>query len=116
MKKIITTYKGLPMHISETICKDLSIAQELFPRGAYVLDVGAGEGASSKRLQDSGYKVDVLEPFYDFSLSGIHNIKLKVGSKNYFRWVNKHKSQYSLIVVIEVIEHLKDLWGFISST
>lgn len=75
-----------------------------------ILDIAAGEGSFSKRLQDSGYEVDSVD------LNGnIGQDFIRIDLNNYIQWANfvsKKLNHYDLVVSIETVEHLENPWMF----
>jgi 2-polyprenyl-3-methyl-5-hydroxy-6-metoxy-1,4-benzoquinol methylase len=85
-------------------------AQQHFPGGTDVLDVGAGQGALAKELLDCGYNVSCTAwndkcrapvPVYRVDLDRPFSIE-QVGGR-----------PYSLICCIEIIEHLENPASFL---
>lgn len=104
-------YKGMLIH-ADTGVHDQAIVlfQQYVPIGSAVLDVGAGDGAFSKRLVDSGYSVKAIDkdinkwipkeiPFIELNIElGIHSA------------VN---NLFDTICCLEVIEHVENPWSLL---
>lgn len=81
-----------------------------------ILDISAGQGAFSKRLNDEGFLVEAVDiNEQDFKYS--ETIKFySIDLNSYDEWkkfVADHINRYSIIVSIETIEHLENPWSFL---
>lgn len=111
--KIETDYKGLPIRAASNLHeKCMSMIKELgLPDQAMVLDLGAGEGAFSKRLMDSSYRVIAVEREegrYHCN-APCHNLDLNLDFAEH--WPEK----FNLVVATEIIEHLNNPRHFINN-
>jgi 2-polyprenyl-3-methyl-5-hydroxy-6-metoxy-1,4-benzoquinol methylase len=105
-------YQGLRIRAAANLHREcFTVIEELnLPKGAMVLDLGAGEGAFSRRLMDREFNIKAveLEPSrfqlpiscYDIDLNSDFHDKLG--------------ERFDLIVAIEIIEHLQNPRHFIS--
>lgn len=78
------------------------------PERTSVLDLGAGEGAFSRVLQELGFQVEAADLFPDkFKVAGIpcHRVHLD-------RPFPLQDERYDRVVSIEVIEHLQDQFNY----
>ncbi len=82
-----------------------------------VLDWGCGEGALSQRLYDMGCEVISVDinksdfkaigpKFYQVDFNDNFGIK---------RFVKDNSYVFDIILCVEIIEHIKDTWGFINN-
>lgn len=109
-------YNGLLMkadvklheHLTEAITAQL-------PKGSTILDLGAGEGALSQRLQDMGYKViavDINEE--DFKAKSVIFKKCDFNSKDELtQLIHDNSEKFDGVLGVEVIEHLENPWEYI---
>ncbi len=107
--KQLEYYKGMLIHADTGVHQQaLALFKRYVPAGSSVLDVGAGAGAFSERLADSGYKVTALDIDSD-------------------KWIPKHipfvrldvdrgisgsiSGQFDAVCCLEVIEHVENPWN-----
>lgn len=93
----------------------VSVLEQCVCQNSVILDMGAGEGAMSQRLFDSGYKVVALdmnkENFKAFGPE-FHQINFNnVDQVNIF--AEKYKEHFDVVLGLEVIEHLENPWEYI---
>jgi len=107
------TYRGLQIHAAAGLHRDcLALVNSLNLRPqAPVLDLGAGAGAFSSRLIDSGFAVTAVE---------FNARRFKAPARCYSYDLNQDFSarllkQFDLVVAIEIIEHLANPRHFISN-
>jgi 2-polyprenyl-3-methyl-5-hydroxy-6-metoxy-1,4-benzoquinol methylase len=109
--KVETDYKGLAIKAGSNLHQEcISIIKNLGLRDrALVLDLGAGEGAFSRRLLDSGYKVTAVEREIGRYRCDATCYNLNLNADFCNQWSNR----FDLVVAIEVIEHLQNPRHFI---
>ncbi|MDC0167338.1 class I SAM-dependent methyltransferase, partial [Candidatus Pelagibacter sp.] len=78
------------------------IKQIKFQKKINILDFGAGSGVNTEMLAHFGY-VDVFEK----NKVALKNLKQKLRIKNSYSRFNMKKNYYDLIVLADVIEHIK---------
>jgi len=104
-------YQGLKVRAASNLHKEcISIIDGLnLPGGAMVLDLGAGEGAFSRRLIDRKFDVRAVELLPSRFQLPIPCYNLDLNSNFH----DKFNDRYDLIVAIEIIEHLQNPRHFI---
>jgi hypothetical protein len=110
----IPVYKGLVTQaFPEVHEKVAEIVQARMPAASRVLDLAAGQGALSQRLMDLGYTVACTS----------WNERLKIAPSSVFR-INLDRafgtddvggSRYPCVLAVEIIEHLRNPFQFLSS-
>lgn len=82
-----------------------------------VLDLGCGEGALAQRLHDLGYEVIALDLVADeFRASGPEFLAADLNDAAVVdRLVERFAGTVDLILVVEVIEHLRSPWAFLAA-
>ncbi len=109
------SYRGLRMGADPLLHEQLAaLVPTLAPPGGAVVDLGAGEGALARRLEDLGYRVLAAErdaasfrgdtPFEPLDL----NDRTAVAS-----FVERHRGAFDLALGVEVVEHLENPWQFL---
>lgn len=85
--------------------------QNLLPRDANILEIGAGAGAFSARLRDAGLRVTAVDvDDSHFVASGVEFRKISVDDKLSTTF---GQNQFPAVVAIEVIEHVRSTWTFL---
>ena len=100
-------YRGIPIFaapgVHERALKELS---DVVPRGASVLDLGAGGGAMSQRLADAGYAVSGCDLFEEnFTPAGripFHEADLNA------EFSTAIGGEWDAVVALEIVEHLEN--------
>lgn len=78
-----------------------------------VLDIGGGDGATSKYVIESGFATSslVLEPFASFSpLDGVEFIRASAEDSNIYEEFQRSGKQFDTVFCFDVLEHLYDPW------
>lgn len=113
----VELYKGIPQggfagHHKEAI---KVLAQYLRPP-AKVLDVGAWQGAFSRRLHDYGYDVDAVDlvPEAFRPKDQIECMRLDLNSyEDCLEFRERYSELYDAVIALEIVEHIRDPWRFI---
>lgn len=106
-------YKGIQELAAYRLHSDvMGVLTPWLKEGMQALDFGSGQGAFSQRLVDAGLVVDICDLDTD---------QLKANVRNKFRLdlntcvISKEiPGKYDLIVAMEIIEHLKNPWKYLS--
>jgi 2-polyprenyl-3-methyl-5-hydroxy-6-metoxy-1,4-benzoquinol methylase len=121
-KFIIIGNKKLQYYKDILIKADLRLHEQIadnvkskIPVGSLVLDFGAGEGALSERLADSGYKVISADiNGEEFKSKNAKFYKLDFNDKeNLENFINEYREKFDLIISAEIIEHIENPWEYI---
>ena len=83
--------------------------------GASVVDVGAGQGAFSQRLQDSGFHVVSVDVnVLDFKAKDIDYVQVDFNSeKDISDFKDRYAGKFDASIGMEVIEHVENPWEYI---
>jgi len=115
-KKEVQYYKGIRIKTDTYLHEQLSsYILENFSKDSKILDWGCGEGALSQKLSDMGYdvfSVDMNKEDFKADTKFFHLNFNQVDEIEAF--IEKHNSQFDLILGIEVIEHVKSPWKYIN--
>jgi SAM-dependent methyltransferase len=104
------SYGGVPIHAGPRVHeRALDVLRENVPERASVADLGAGSGALSLRMQDSGYRVTAV----DRDVSGIPASveTLEVDLNGAIPQLAEHS--FDAVVAVELIEHLDSPVAFL---
>lgn len=92
----------------------LQVVKKALPEGAKIIDVGAGQGAFSLRLQDDGFKVTAVDTNApDFKAKSVPYTKVDFNSASEIdEFLQREAGQYDCVVGMEVIEHVENPWEY----
>jgi SAM-dependent methyltransferase len=106
------SYGGAPIHAGPHVHeRALDLLRAKVPEGARVADLGAGSGALSLRMRDSGYRVTAV----DRDVSGIPADleSLEVDLNHPVPQLTRHS--FDAAVAVELIEHLDSPVAFLAN-
>ena len=101
------TYRGLPIHsLPEKHERVGELLEASLPKGSHILDLAAGAGALSLRMQDLGYKVTacdyVKENFRLHETVPFQRVNLNE------TFANQFEEKFDAIVASEILEHIEN--------
>jgi 2-polyprenyl-3-methyl-5-hydroxy-6-metoxy-1,4-benzoquinol methylase len=104
-------YKGIQIHADSGMHEQAAaLVQKYLPAGCSVLDVGAGAGAFSQRMQDAGYAVTALDVDPDkWRPREIPFLKLDIDAGI----AGSVQDQFDAACCLEVIEHVENSWNLL---
>lgn len=99
---------GLHAEIAEALISSL-------PKGAKILDLGAGEGALSERLSDLGFNVLAVDKNkQDFKSQKVQFQKLDFNDQMAVdQFVSANEEAFDSVISVEVIEHVENQWAYV---
>ncbi len=115
-RKRLEYYNGLlikaDMGLHRQIAQKLQV---LVPPPAKILDFGAGEGALSERLVDSGYQVVAVDiDKTKFKCKRAKFIRVNLDNEQEITaFVQENEGSFDAVLGIEVIEHLENQWEYL---
>jgi cyclopropane fatty-acyl-phospholipid synthase-like methyltransferase len=121
--KIFLGPKKVERYNGMVIKADLHLHEQIADRirsqvavGRHVLDLGAGEGALSARLVDLGYQVTAVDKDEaSFKCSEVTFRRVDFDQPaEVSAFVDEFGSEFDAVLGIEVIEHVKDQWQYVS--
>lgn len=101
-----TEYQGIKIRAGSNLHQEVfRLIQGLgLPAGTEALDIGAGEGAFSRRLMDHGFKVTAIELEPERFQAGAKCLTLDLNREFH----SALGQRFGLIVAMEIAEHLRD--------
>lgn len=115
-RKQVRRYAGLLERADLDLHSQIAhVVLQQVPTGAKVLDMGAGEGALSKRLQDGGLDVRAV----DVDVAGFQAEAVPFEPLNFddplsvAAFVSRNDSAFDVVLGIEVIEHVENQWAYV---
>jgi 2-polyprenyl-3-methyl-5-hydroxy-6-metoxy-1,4-benzoquinol methylase len=121
-KRILIGNKSLQYYKNLLIRADLGLheqaakkIQEILKPNCKILDLGAGEGAMSKRLIDMNYEVvsiDVNKEEFNCKEATFYQVDFN-SSEALEKLTVKFENQFDLVLGMEVIEHVENPWQYI---
>ena len=109
-------YKGIPINAMEGCHEKVSqlVVDNVANKRDLILDIGAGNGALSKRLIDLGYSVLPFElDTSEWMLDSVECIEADIDAENIFEYLSEGQ-KVGAICLVEVIEHLENPRAMIS--
>ena len=109
-------YKGIVMKANPNLHPELAERlRVVLRRGSSVLDLGAGQGAFSMRLKDSGYEVlAVDQDAANFHATGIPFVQLNFNdSASVAKFASENEGRFDAVIGMEVIEHVENPWDYV---
>ncbi len=84
------------------------------PKGARILDFGAGQGALSQRLHDLGYSVLAVDIDAAQFKAGVPFEALDFNRPDQVAAFHaRHQGQFDLVLGVEIIEHIENPWQYV---
>lgn len=115
-RKPLDYYKGLLIKADLGLHAQITaiLKHELMP-GASIMDLGAGEGALSRRLMDQGFRVTAADVDPEsFRCAEVPFTKVDFDDPSELaKFVQLHSNAYDAVIGIEVIEHVQDQWSYV---
>ena len=115
-RKRLEYYNGILMKADMGLHRQIAQKlQALVPPPAKVLDFGAGEGALSERLVDSGYQVVAVDiDGTQFKCKRAKFIQVNIDKhEEITAFVQNNERSFDAVLGIEVIEHLENQWEYL---
>jgi 2-polyprenyl-3-methyl-5-hydroxy-6-metoxy-1,4-benzoquinol methylase len=106
--KRVQQYKGITIHADENVHEQCAaLLARLLSPGATVLDIGAGAGAFSLRLADTGYAVTALDVDREkWAAEGVPFIEGDLNNGV----PDSVEGTFDCVCCLEVIEHVENPW------
>lgn len=117
-KKKLTYYKGLLIRADLGLHEQINeILRNSLSKGARILDMGAGQGALSLRLKESGFNVVAADTNKDdFSVLGgdVEYMQLDFNDHAELKsFLEKNDGKFDAVCGVEVIEHVENPWEYV---
>jgi SAM-dependent methyltransferase len=104
--------ESLPRQWRKAIKKQVSLVQRYFSKGASILEIGCGQGLLLQEIKNKGYNTFGIEPSKQaFGIAKNKGLNVLNG---YFPQVN-FSEDFDLIIMSQVLEHIKDPLAFLKS-
>lgn len=109
-------YNDLLMRANPMLHEEsISLLLQFAPTGSTAIDLGAGQGAFSARLRDSGYEVTAVDKnLADFKADGVDFVALDLeddAAVDDLR--NRLRESFDVAIGMEVIEHVENPWSYV---
>lgn len=109
-------YNGLLMRANPSLHEEaLRLLANFAPKGSSIVDLGAGQGAFSSRLRNTGYEVTAVDKnLEDFKAEDVRFVALNFDDTvavDNFRTTSR--DSYDVAIGMEVIEHVENPWAYI---
>lgn len=108
------SYAGIPIHAAPEVHEGFArLLVEHVPRGARILELGAGSGAFARRLVDLGYDVTAAElDATDWAADGVECLEVDLNG-DFHTSPSLRDTEWDAVVALEVVEHLRSPLDFI---
>lgn len=109
-------YKGILMKADSELHHQIdALVKQYADKNALILDMGAGEGALSQRLFDSGFKLISADiDSSQFKAVGPQFFQIDFNDvKNVSEFAENHSEYFDVVMGIEVIEHVENPWEYV---
>jgi len=108
-------YKGIPIMADTGLHDQIAeVIQSVLPKGARILDSGAGAGALSQRLQDLGYAVYSVDKNHACFKADTCFEQIDLDDADQLSaFMMAHAESFELVLAVEVIEHVENPWKYI---
>jgi 2-polyprenyl-3-methyl-5-hydroxy-6-metoxy-1,4-benzoquinol methylase len=97
-------------NVHDTVFK---LVGQFLPAGAHALDLGAGEGAFSRRLIAAGYQATAVDFSDEFWRAPEIPLKFANFDTEFAEKVSPDNEKYDAVIAIEIIEHLENPFMFL---
>jgi SAM-dependent methyltransferase len=109
------SYKGIPIETGPVLHDQVAKALlARLPRGARLLDAGAGTGALSERLADLGFAVRAVDRDAARFRSSVTFRKLDLEDRVEMQtFLGESRGSFDAAIAVEVIEHVENPWQLV---
>jgi 2-polyprenyl-3-methyl-5-hydroxy-6-metoxy-1,4-benzoquinol methylase len=90
-----------------------NLVRQHLSAGSHALDLGAGEGAFSRRLVASGYEVTAVDFSDEFWRAPEIPLRFANFDREFSETVGPDKEKFDAVIAIEIIEHLENPFMFL---
>ncbi len=114
--KSAQNYKGILMRANPKLHDEsYDLLSKCLKVGNSVVDVGAGQGAFSLRMNDAGYQVLAVDvDKNDFKATGVSHRVVDFNSQDSLeKFKSEYMATFDASIGMEVIEHVEDPWKYI---
>lgn len=89
----------------------IDMAERFFSRDVETLDIGGGNGYTTSRMQQEGFRMALLEPSYE----ACHHAKTRGILRVFCGTLDDYDEPISQCMMLDVLEHIEDDAGFLCS-
>lgn len=97
-------------NVHDTVFK---LVKQFLPEGAHALDLGAGEGAFSRRLIAADYRVTAVDFSDEFWRTPEIPLKIANLDTEFGEKISRETEKFDAVIAIEIIEHLENPFMFL---